>query len=165
MIPEIDKVETTDLIKIYSQIITELKDRKVIRTKNLIGEMGEYLVIDHYNKTSGLPKLTIAAPGTKGIDAVSRDGKRYAIKSTSSNLTGVFYGLNPPNSTEPDIQLFEFVILAVFKDDFTLGRIIELTWAQFLQHKKWHSTMTGWNITITKKVLADGKMILNSLLT
>ena len=165
MIPEIDKVETTDLIKIYSQIITELKDRKVIRTKNLIGEMGEYLVIDHYNKTSGLPKLTIAAPGTKGIDAVSRDGKRYAIKSTSSNLTGVFYGLNPPNSTEPDKQLFEFVILAVFKDDFTLGRIIELTWAQFLQHKKWHSTMTGWNITITKKVLADGKMILNSLLT
>ena len=163
MIPEIDKVETTDLIKIYSQIITELKDRKVIRTKNLIGEMGEYLVIDHYNKTSGLPKMTIAAPGTKGIDAVSRDGKRYAIKSTSSNLTGVFYGLNPPNSTEPDIQLFEFVIIAVFKDDFTLGRIIELTWAQFLQHKKWHSTMTGWNITITRKLLAEGKMILNTL--
>ena len=163
MIPEIDKVETTALIKIYSQIISELKDRKVIRTKNLIGEMGEYLVIDYYNKTPGLQKLTIAAPGTKGIDAISRDGKRYAIKSTSGNLTGVFYGFNPPNSTEPDIQLFEFVIIAVFKDDFTLDRIIELTWPQFLQHKKWHSTMKGWNISITKKVLADGKLILNSL--
>ena len=163
MIPEIDKVETIDLIKIYSQIITELKDRKVIRTKNLIGEMGEYLVIDHYNRTSGLAKLTIAAPGTKGIDAVSRDGKRYAIKATSSKLTGVFYGLNPPNSTEPEIQLFEYVILAVFKDDFRLGQIVELTWAQFLQHKKWHSTMKGWNLTITKKVLADGKMIHNVL--
>ncbi len=162
MVSEIDKVETTELIKIYSQIISELKDRKVIRTKNLIGEMGEYLVIDHYNRTSGLPKLTITAPGTKSIDAVSRDGKRYAIKSTSSNLTGVFYGLNKPSSNVPDTQLFEFVIIAVFRDNFTLSKIIELTWTQFLQYKKWHSTMSGWNITVTKKVLTDGKIILNT---
>ena len=162
MILEIDKLETTHLIKIYSQIISELKDRKVIRTKNLIGEMGEYLVIDHYNKTPGLQKLTIAAPGTKSIDAVCREGKRYAIKSTSSKLTSIFYGLNSPGSTEPDSQLFEYVILAIFNNDFTLSKIVELTWEQFIEHKKWHSTMSGWNITVTRKILKEGKIILDT---
>ena len=36
--------------------------------------------------------LEFAPPGTKNIDAISRDGHRYSVKSTSSNLTGVFYG-------------------------------------------------------------------------
>ena len=112
MIAEIDKVSTTDLIQIYSQILVELKHRSVIRTKNLVGDMGEYLVIDHYNKTSELPKLTLAPPGTKSVDAISSDGRRYAIKSTSSSLTGVFYGLQPPISTEPNQQIFDFLIIA-----------------------------------------------------
>ena len=36
----------------------------------------------------------VPAPvGTENIDAISRKGDRYSIKSTSSNTTGVFYGL------------------------------------------------------------------------
>jgi hypothetical protein len=163
MITKINKLETIDLIKIYSQIINELKHRKVIRTKNLIGEMGEYLVIDHYNKNAGLPKLTIAAPGTKSIDAVGQNGKRYSIKSTSSKSTSVFYGLNAPNSIEPEKQLFEYVILAVFNEDFALSSIVELNWEQFLRHKKWHSTMNGWKLTITRKLMAEGKIIHNTI--
>ena len=162
MIPQIDKISTTDLIQIYSQILTQLMERKVIRTKNLIGDMGEYLVIDHYNKTPGLPKLTIAPSGTKSIDAISREGKRYAIKSATSSLTGVFYGLNPPNSAEPHTQIFDYLIVAIFGNNFNLSKIIELTWEQFLEFKKWHSTMSAWNITITKKVLAQAKLILNT---
>jgi len=159
MISEIEKIPTTDLIKIYSQILAELKNRQAIRTKNLIGDMGEYLVIDHYNKTPGLAKLTIAPPGTKSIDAISREGKRYAIKSTSSNLTGVFYGLNSPESSEPNLQIFDYVVIAQFGDNFDIFRIIELTWNQFLKHKRWHSVMRAWNITVSKNVLAESKII------
>lgn len=159
MISQIEQTSTEDLVKIYSQILAELKQRQVIRTKNLIGDMGEYLVIDYYNKTPGLPKLTIAPPGTKSIDAISRDGKRYAIKSTSSTLTGVFYGLNPPESSEPNEQIFDYVIIALFGDNFNITRIVELTWLQFLKYKKWHSTMSAWNLTVTKRVLQEGKII------
>ncbi len=165
MIQQIEDISTTDLIKIYSQILSELKERKVIRTKNLIGDMGENLVVDYYNKTNGLPKLTIAPPGTKSIDAICRDGKRYAIKSTSSTLTGVFYGLNPPGSSEPNQQIFDYVIIALFGDNFNVKKIIELTWEQFLKYKRWHSTMSAWNLTITKQVLAEGKIVFNSELS
>ena len=43
---------TTDqLIETYSNIILLLKERKVIRTKNLVGDLAEYLVINHYNNS------------------------------------------------------------------------------------------------------------------
>lgn len=164
MITEIDKVSTTELIQIYSQILTELKGRNVIRTKNLIGDMGEYLVIDYYNKTPGLPKLTLALPGTKSIDAIGKDGKRYAIKSTSSTLTGVFYGLQPPTSTKSNQQLFDYLIIALFGDNFNLKKIVELTWEQFLKFKRWHSTMAAWNVCVTKDLLQIGKVIFDTKL-
>ena len=52
---ELEKLTTTELIKAYSEIISLLKERGVIRTKNLLGDLGEFLAIEHFNNTSGLP--------------------------------------------------------------------------------------------------------------
>ena len=43
-----------------------------------------------FNETTNLPKLQMAPPSTENVDALSTKGKRYAIKSSSSNSTGVF---------------------------------------------------------------------------
>ena len=87
---EINELKNVELINLYSDIINTLKERGVIRTKNLIGDIGEYLAIEHFNKTSDKSNLQFAPAGTKNIDAISRNGDRYSIKSTSRNLTGVF---------------------------------------------------------------------------
>ena len=50
---KINELNTLELINTYSEIINTLKDRGVIRTKNLIGDIGEYLAIEYFNKTSG----------------------------------------------------------------------------------------------------------------
>lgn len=155
----LDKLETTELIKAYSNIISILKKREVIRTKNLLGDLGEYLVIDHYLNAPGLPNLQAAPPGTQNIDAISRKGERYSIKSTTGNLTGVFYGLNSPDSNEKELQKFEYVVVACFNNNFALDKILELNWNQFLEHKKWHKTMRAWNISITKKLVETSKVI------
>jgi len=88
-----------------------------------------------------LPNLQIAPPGTTNIDAISRNGERYSVKTTSRKLTGVFYGLNDLDSEEIEKQKFEYLIIVIFKDDFVLDKIIELTREQFLKYKKWHTTM------------------------
>ncbi len=97
--------------------IKELKRRKVIRTNNIVGELGEYLAIEIYNSKPGLPNLSPAPVGTENIDAISRKGDRYSIKSTSNNTTGVFYGLEEPVSNIPDNQKFEYVIVCKFDDN------------------------------------------------
>lgn len=91
---DLQNYKNEEIIQLYSSLIKELKNRKIIRTKNIIGDLGEYLAISHYNNTPGLPNLQASPAGTKNVDAISRKGDRYSIKSTSGNLTSVFYGLN-----------------------------------------------------------------------
>lgn len=152
----------SEIISLYSDLIAELKSRGIIRTKNLLGDLGEYLAIEHYNNTPGLATLQAAPAGTQNIDAISRKGERYSIKSTSGNLTSVFYGLNDPNSDEIEIQKFEYVIIVLFDDNFKLKKILELPWNSFLQHKRWHKTMRGWNLSITKKLVEDSTLVFSS---
>jgi hypothetical protein len=156
---DLEKYSTTELIQLYSEIISKLKSRGVIRTKNIVGDLGEYLAIEHYNKTPGLPNLQAAPAGTQNIDAISRQGERYSIKSTSGKLTSVFYGLNDPESTDEEKQKFEYVIIVLFSEIFELEKIIEIDWNQFLSLKRWHKTMRGWNISVTKQLIENSKII------
>ncbi|WP_090644139.1 hypothetical protein [Paenibacillus sp. UNC496MF] len=156
---EISDLSNSELIASYGRVIKELKDRKIIRSKNVVGDLGEYLAVDFYNKTSGLPRLQFAPPGTKNIDAISINGERYSIKASTSTTTSVFYGLNQPGIEEPDQQKFEYVILVLFDEDLNLQRINEITWIQFLEHKRWHSRMSAWNLSVNRNLLENTRTI------
>lgn len=156
---DLTQLNTPNLVSLYSSVIKELKNRAVIRTNNVIGDLGEYLAIDYYNNTAGLPTLAVAPVGTENIDAISRKGDRYSIKSTSGNVTGVFYGLEPKGSAKLDKQKFEYIIICRFNDDYELEEILEMDWDTFLKHKRWHSRMNAWNLALSKKVCDDCKVI------
>ena len=156
---ELGKLSSAELIEKYSQIISHLKERKIIRTKNLLGDLAEYLVIDYYTKTPNLINLQAAPAGTKNIDAISRLGERYSIKATTGNLTGSFWGLNPPNDTASENQKFEYLIVACFDDNYKLKKILQANWSVFLEHKKWNKTMECWNVSITKKFCQDCQIV------
>lgn len=156
---EMEGYSVAELISIYSQTIKELKRRGVLRTKNVIGELGEYLVLEHYDRNPNLPNLTVVPVGTKNINAISQNGERYSIKSTSGNVTGVIYGLEPQGSSVIDKPLFEYVIVCKLDDDCELEGIYQLTWDAFQKHKKWHSRMSAWNIAVTKAMKEDSTVI------
>jgi len=159
MVCNLEEMETSEIINLYSETIKELKKREVIRTKNVLGEIGEYLAIKYYNDTPGLPNLQPAPIGTESIDAISRKGERYSIKSTSTKTTSVFYGLEPKDSSIVDEKKFEYVILCKFDDDYQLVEILEMDWDTFLETKKWHSRMQAWNLSLTQKVCEKCKVI------
>ena len=106
---DLSNCSISELVSLYSQSIKELKKRGVLRTKNVVGELGEYLVLEQYDRNPELPNLSVVPVGTKNINAVSQEGERYSIKSTTSNITGAIYGLEPPNSTVIDKPLFEYI--------------------------------------------------------
>ena len=155
----LNELNTTELIIAYSGIIKQLKNRGVIRTKNLLGDLGEYLAIELFNKTAGMPNLQAAPAGTQNIDAISRNGERYSIKATTGNITGVFYGLENPESKIADKQKFEFVLIVKFDDDYQLEKILQLNWDLFLKYKRWHKTMNAWNISITKALIEEADVL------
>jgi hypothetical protein len=148
-----------DLVSCYGSVIRELRERNIIRSNNVVGELGEYYAINYYCNTPGLPRLLHAPPGTKNIDAISINGDRYSIKATTGNVTGAFYGLNPKGSTEIEKQKFEYVLLVILDENYVLKRINEITWEQFLKYKKWHSRMNAWNLTVTKSLLENTRTV------
>ena len=146
---------------IYAFVITLLKKRGLIRTKNITGERGEFLAIETYNKITGLSKLQAAPEGTQNVDALSRKGDRYSIKTITepNNLTGVFYGLGDSGDERTLEKKFEYVIIVVIDENLQPKRILEITWEQFLKFRKWHRTMRGWNISVTKALISEARTI------
>lgn len=152
----IAELTDAELIELYPALLKELKGRGIIRTNNLIGELGEYLAANAYQNNPKLPKLQLNIKSTKNIDATSNKGERYAIKATSGNGTGVFASL----PTEDDGKVyFEYLILVMFNKDYTLQAIYELTWDQFVLHRKMKPPENKWNLPITQAVKEVAKKI------
>ncbi len=136
-----------------------MKKREIIRTNNVLGDWGEHLAIEVFNSDSSLPNLAPAPGGTENIDAISRKGDRYSIKSITGNITGAFYGLEPKGSNKEDTQKFEYVLICKFDADYTLEMILELDWDLFVKYKRWHSRVQAWNLSITKNLINEGTII------
>jgi hypothetical protein len=153
---DISSLSNAEVIELYPTILTELKKRGIIRTNNLIGELGEYFVADIYKKTPSLPQLQLNLKSTRNIDATSSKGERYAIKSTSGGGTGVFASLP---TADDGVVYFEYLILVIFNKDYSLKEIYELTWSQFLKYRRMKPPENKWNLPITNEVKNTAKKI------
>lgn len=144
-----------ELIKAYGEILSEMYARNLIRSKNVTGDLGEYIVVDHYNKTKGLPKLQFAPPSTKNVDSISINGERYSIKCT----TGTFYGIEKDADYSTTRPLFEYAVIVKLDATYQAELILEVDWECFFKHKHWHSRVGAYNLVITKSLISDGKII------
>ena len=153
----LDKLNDDELIDLYPMLLDQLKTRGIIRTKNIIGEFGEYFARREYKNNPDLPELQLNLSSTKNIDATSIKGERYAIKSTSTKITGVF----PSIPTEDDgIVYFEYLILVLFNKDYSLSEIYELTWKQFLRFRKMKPPENKFNVSITNELKQTARKII-----
>ena len=150
--------ELAKLISPSSGAYLELKRRKVLRTKNVVGELGEHYAIDFYNKTPGLPNLKIEDTGAKNIDAKSCNGEKYSIKTVTSRnrSTGSFWD---PKSIENNEKKFDYLLIVILNNKLSKDMILELNWKDFFKHKKFNKRMNNYNISLTKKLINNVKTV------
>lgn len=156
---DFSKYSGMELIRIYGELLSKMREDELIRSKNVTGDLGEYIVIDYCSKTKGLPKLQFAPPSTKNIDAISVNGERYSIKCTTTNTTGAFYGINKDADIASIKPLFEYVVVIKLDKNYQPEFILELNWETFFKHKHWHSRIGAYNLVITNSLIVDGKMV------
>lgn len=159
----IDSASDDTIWELHPYIGKQLKSRGLVRTRNITGERGEFLALKIYRDTIGLPNLQAAPEGTKNVDALSRDGERYAIKTISGKTvnTGIFAGLADRKEDAID-KKFEYLIIVVLDSDLKADSIFELTWEQFMELKYWNGGMKGWGLTVNKKLISMAKVIYKS---
>lgn len=145
------QLSDNELIQYRIEVDRELARRGIILS---VGEIGETLVIAHFNSTAGLPTLLAAPKGAKNVDAISKDGDRYSIKSTQkAKKTGTVY----PDSKDPDKQLFEYLLIVKISEDFRLKAIHRFTWGQFLKVRAWDKRMNAWYVPVSLNRLEIGE--------
>jgi len=150
--------ELAKLISPSSDAYVELKERGVLRTKNVVGELGEHYAVDFYNNSPKLPNLSFAPPGVQNIDALSRNGEIYSIKTVSSRrgTTGSFWD---PESIIRNEQKFHYLLIVIIDNSYSLDMILELTWDDFFEYKKFNKRMNNFNISLTNKLMNSVKLI------
>ena len=156
---DLSKLTEKELIELYGDCTREMKSRGIARTNAITGELGEHVVVEFYNNSNDLPKLSLVDPGVQGYDAYDRKGKRYSIKTCTGNTTGGFFSLNDKGTQLIKNQEFDFVIVCKLSKDFELESIYQLDWETFNKHKKWAKSIGTWNLTLTKKMIADSKVL------
>lgn len=161
---DFSKFSGTELIELYGKLLSQMREDNIIRSKNVIGDLGEYIVIDYYTRTKGLPKLQFAPPSTKNIDAISVNGERYSIKCVTANTTGAFWGIPKDTDINSIKPLFEYVVIIKLDKNFQPELILEIDWDTFFKHKHWHSRIGAYNLTISNALISDGKLLFQKTL-
>jgi len=132
----------------------EMRKRKM---EFSVGLMGEKLVIGYFRRTPGLPKLQAAPRGTKNVDAISREGDRYTIKTLlKAQKTGAIYD----EHRDAEKPLFEYLLLVRLDEQYRLKSIHRLSWEQFVKARKWDKRMTAWYLTWSATTLREAEAIL-----
>ena len=136
-----------ELLTLRIRLDTELTRRGINFS---VGETGEKVAIEYFNSTPGLPNLMAAPTGAKNIDALSRDGDRYSIKTQmKAKKSGTIY----PDTENPDKQLFENLLIVKLSPEYQLETLHRFTWEAFLQIRAWDKRMNAWYIPVSKKRL------------
>ena len=151
---DLKNLNDEELIQIYPDLINELKNRDIIRTNNIVGELGEYFAVKIFNETTNLPKLQMAPPNTENVDALSTKGKRYAIKSTSSNNTGVFASITI-DQQEPS---FEYLLVLRW-DNYQVKSLLQFSWEQFVQYRKIKRPENKYHFSLNNRIIKEADII------
>ena len=150
--------EVTTLSDEQLRLLHVAVDREAARRKLPlgVGEIGEQLVLDLFRTRPDLPVLVLSARGTKNVDALSRDGERYSIKTLlRARKTGTVY----PDPVDANRQLFEFLVIVLLSDQFELAQVYRLSWAEFCAVRSWDMRMNAWYVARSTRALTPGKLI------
>lgn len=139
-----------ELISLRIEVEREMHSRGISFS---VGEVGEKIAIEYFKSTPKLSNLLAAPPGAKNVDALSRNGERYSIKTIQrGHKTGTIY----PDDQDPDKQLFEYLLIVRLHSDFTLDALYQLSWKQFLKIRSWDKRMNAWYVSMSKNSLDAG---------
>jgi hypothetical protein len=152
-------VSDKDLILAFGRILGALRKRGIIRTKNVIGELGERYAELLFSERNDLPRLKLVATNEKDIDAKDANGKKYNIKSASKSSAKRTSAIHLEHTHKKEDKRFDFLLVVVLDDSMELSAIFQFTWKQFWKLKSWNKTQKAWGLGLTKKNLAIGNKI------
>jgi hypothetical protein len=139
-----DQLETLDLLGLYSDILTELYERGVVRSvNNPSADYAEFLV------TKAL-SLTPAPKSTKGFDATDESGRKYEIKSrrlTRRSRPTRFSAIRGLQEGH-----FDYLVAVLFEESFLVHRATVFPQSYVVQKAYRQDHVNAWILPISDEL-------------
>ena len=146
-----------ELWALYGITESEFKKRDLIRTRNSTSERGERVAVDIYQNIRGEPKLQLAPPVTKNVDALSRDGERYSIKTVRySKTTGTF------QADDFSKKMFEYLVIVFLDDYYQPIKVLEATWDVVNEFKTYDKTKRAYKVNLSNKFQESCRVVFST---
>ena len=127
-----------ELLDIYNKVLAALREKKVIKTKNLVGDYTEWLVCECLS-------LEPQRNSKAGFDAVDpKTKRRYQIKGRRDDRSSVQFSA-VRNYEQRD---FAFLILVAFWDDFSVRFAVSIPYEHVGEFIRWQSHTNAHNPTL-----------------
>lgn len=131
---------TTELLRLYGDVLDELRRREVVRSKNNpVADYAEQLVC-HALQGVLQPK------SNKSFDVLGKDRLRYEVKArritpdNGSRQLGALRGL--------DKQPFDFLVGVLFNADFSVRRAAIVPWEVVFQNSAHVAHTNAWRFLL-----------------
>jgi hypothetical protein len=144
------KLTEKDLLRLYSNVMIELKDRQLIRsTNNPVADYAEKIVSDRLG-------LKLVSCSNEGYDAIDKKGIRYQIKSRRVSLSKKSKQLGVIRNLKK--QSFDFLIAVIFDSEFSVKEFWKIPHPSIEKHARFSAHQNG-HILILRDSLLDDSLI------
>ena len=137
------------LLKLYSELMDELRDRELIRTSNNpVADYAERIAVDYMG-------LTRLGKEERGRDAVDKNKKGYQIKGrritkhNGSRQLSVIRDL--------DKKLFDYLVAVIFNEDFSVNEIWKVPYRFVKENSRFSKHQNGHIFIANIGLLSNGK--------
>lgn len=137
------------LLKLYSELMEELRDRELIRSSNNpVADYAEKIAVEYMG-------LTRVGKEERGYDAVDRNKRKYQIKGrrttrhNGSRQLGVMRDL--------DQKLFDYLVAVIFDEDFSVNEIWKVPYRFVKENSRFSKHQNGHILFANTVLLSKGK--------
>ena len=141
---------TPDLLRCFADILDELKQREVVRTRNNpVADYAEWLVAQRFD-------LSLERNSRSGYDATNAMKKRFQIKSRR---------LDPSNASRQlsvirnlDAGEFDYLIGVLFNRDFTVKEAYKIPHGVIAKYARFSKHQNGHILYLRGDILRDPRV-------
>ncbi len=148
---DLKKFNREMLLCLYSDLMEELRKRKIIRSSNNpVADYAEYLAAKKF-------KLTLTKSSNKGFDAVDGEGLRYQIKSR--RITGHNQSRQLSVIRNLDDKPFDVLVAILFNSDFSVNTILKIPRDIIKEYSRFSKHQNGHILVLRDKIIGDSRIV------
>lgn len=147
---DLKEFTTSDLFKYFADILDELKQRNVVRTRNNpVADYAEWLVAQSFY-------LSLERNSRAGYDAINNRGERFQIKSRRLDPTNKSRQLSVIRNLRNNE--FDYLIGVLFEKNFTIKEAYKIPHEIIEEHTRFSKHQNGHILNLKGKILEDPKV-------